>query len=68
MTTALFAQLWAPGGSHRIIPIRPAGDKEIGGGERRPEEGSHHEVKHNAENKILNRCEIKSFNGIRGVF
>ena len=30
----------------------PAGDKEIGGGERRPEEGSHHEGKHNAENKM----------------
>ncbi len=46
----------------------PAGDKEIGGGERRPEEGSHHEVKNNAENKTLNRFEITSFNGIRGVF
>ena len=46
----------------------PAGDKEVGGGERRPEKGSHHEVENNAENKILNRFEIKSFNGIRGVF
>ena len=46
----------------------PAGDKEVGGGERRPEEGSHHETKNNAENKILNRFEIKSFNGIKGLF
>ena len=30
----------------------PAGDKEVGGGERRPEEGSHHEGKNNAENKM----------------
>ncbi len=46
----------------------PAGDKEVGGGERRPEEGSHHEGKNNAENKILNRFEIKSFNGIKVLF
>ena len=46
----------------------PAGDKEVGGGERRPEEGSHHEGKNNADNKILNRFAIKSFNGIKGVF
>jgi hypothetical protein len=38
----------------------PAGDKEVGGGERRPEDGSHHERKNNAEHKILNHFEIKS--------
>ena len=38
----------------------PAGDKEVGGRERRPEDGSHHERKNNAENKILNHFEIKS--------
>ncbi len=46
----------------------PAGDKDVGGGERRPEEGSQHEGKNNAENKILNRFQIKSFNGIKGLF
>ena len=30
----------------------PAGDKEVGGGERRPEEVSHPEGKHNAEHKM----------------
>ena len=30
----------------------PAGDKEVGGGERRPEEGSHHDGKNNAEDKM----------------
>ncbi len=46
----------------------PAGDKEVGGGERRPEEGSHHEEKNTAEHKIVNRFEIKSFNGIKVWF
>ena len=46
----------------------PAGDKEVGGGERRPEEGSHHERKNNAENKRLNRFDLKSFHGIKGLF
>ncbi len=45
------------GGSGRPFSLgylydHPAGDKEIGGGERRPEEGSHHEGKHNAENEM----------------
>ena len=30
----------------------PAGDKEVVGGVRRPEEGSHHDEKNNAENKM----------------
>ena len=46
----------------------PAGDKEVGGGERRPEEGSHHELKNNAEIKMLNRFEFKSLNGIKSCF
>ena len=45
-----------------------AGDKEVGGGERRPEEGSHHEMKNNAEIKIWNRFEFKSLNGIKSCF
>ncbi len=45
----------------------PAGDTEVGGGERRPEEGSYHEGENNSENKILNRSEIKSSNGIKGL-
>ncbi len=43
---------------------RPASDKEVGGGEKRPEEGSHHEEKNNAENTTSDRFEIKSVNGI----
>ncbi len=30
----------------------PAGDKEDGGGERRPEESSHHEGKNKSENQM----------------
>ena len=37
----------------------PAGDKEVGGGGKRPEEGLHHERKNNAEIKIWNHFEIK---------
>ena len=58
----------APNPINSYLYDHPAGDKEVGGGERRPEEGSHHEGKNNAENKILNRFEIKSFNGIKGLF
>ncbi len=42
-----------------------AGDKEVGGGEKRPEEGSHHEEKNNAENTTSDRFELKSVNGIK---
>jgi hypothetical protein len=46
----------------------PACDKEVGGGEGRPEEGSHHEMKNDAEFKIWNRFESKSHNGIKSCF
>ncbi len=52
----------------RYLYDHPAGGKEVGGGQRRPEEASHHEGKNNAENKILNRFEIRSFNGTKGCF
>ena len=42
-----------------------AGDKEVGGGGKRPEVGSHHEEKNNAEHTMSGRFEIKSVNGIK---
>ncbi len=45
---------------HQYLYDHPAGDKEVGEEKRRSEEGSHHEMKNNAEIKSIRKAYQKN--------